>query len=81
MNFVTFPLFFLSGALYPLQNLPVWIKYLSFIDPLTYGVDGLRGVLLGFSSFRIISDFFILTGFSLIMVLIGAYLFEKSESI
>lgn len=81
MNFVIFPLFFLSGALFPLGNLPFYIRYISYIDPLTYGVDGLRGTLIGVSSFSIIFNFIILVGFSLIMVLLGAYFFEKSESV
>jgi ABC-2 type transport system permease protein len=79
MNFVIFPLFFLSGALFPLGNLPIWIRYISYIDPLTYGVDGLRGVLIGVFSLPIISNLIILIGFSLVMVLLGAYFFEKSE--
>lgn len=79
MNFIIFPLFFLSGALFPLENLPVWIRNISYIDPLTYGVDGLRGVLIGISSSSITSNLIILIGFSLVMVLLGAYFFEKSE--
>ena len=79
MNFIIFPLFFLSGALFPLENLPIWIRYISYIDPLTYGVDGLRGVLIGVFSLPIISNLMILIGFSLVMVLLGAYFFEKSE--
>ncbi len=81
MNFVIFPLFFLSGALFPLGNLPVWIRYISYLDPLTYGVDGLRGVLIGFSSFSILFDFTVLIGFSAVMIVLGAYFFEKSESV
>lgn len=81
MNFVIFPLFFLSGALYPLENLPLWVRYISYIDPLTYGVDGLRSVLIGISSFSIIFNFIILVGFSILMILLGAYFFEKSESV
>ena len=81
MNFVIFPLFFLSGALYPLQNLPAGVKYISYADPLTYGVDGLRSVLIGISSIPLILDFLVLTGFSLAMVFLGSYLFEKSEAV
>jgi len=81
MNFVVFPLFFLSGALYPLENLPVWIRYVSYLDPLTYGVDSLRGMLIGVSSFPIVFDFTVLIGFSAVMITLGAYFFEKSESI
>lgn len=81
MNFVIFPLFFLSGALYPLENFPFWLKYLSYIDPLTYGVDGLRRALIGISSYSIVFDFAILLVFSLTMIFLGAYFFEKSESV
>ncbi|MFH1127547.1 MAG: ABC transporter permease [archaeon] len=81
MNFVIFPLFFLSGALFPLENLPAVVRYLSYLDPLTYGVDGLRGALIGFSSFGVATDFFVLLGFSVIMVSLGAYFFEKSDAV
>ena len=52
MNFLVMPIFFLSGALYPLRNLPVALTVLTRIDPLTYGVDALRGVLIGDDAFR-----------------------------
>ncbi len=81
MNFVIFPLFFLSGALFPLENLPPSLRHFSYLDPLTYGVDGLRSVLIGVSSFPILFDFAVLVGFSGIMVFLGAYLFEKSEAV
>ena len=81
MNFIIFPLFFLSGALFPLKNLPKWIQYISYINPLTYGVDGLRGVLTGVSSWPPIFNLVICIGFSTVMVLLGAYLFEKSEDV
>lgn len=81
MNFVIFPLFFLSGALYPLENFPSWLKYLSHIDPLTYGVDGLRKALIGISSFSIVFNLIVLVFFSLTMIFLGAYFFEKSESV
>lgn len=80
MNFVIFPLFFLSGALYPLENFPFWLRCVSYIDPLTYGVDGLRAALLGFSSYSVFFDLVMMVGFSSLMVILGAYFFEKSES-
>lgn len=46
MNFILLPLFFLSGAMFPLQGLPTWMDILTKINPLTYGVDMLRGVAL-----------------------------------
>jgi ABC-2 type transport system permease protein len=81
MNFVIFPLFFLSGAIYPLENLPVWLRILGYADPLTYGVDGLRGVLIGVSSLPVWLDLGIMLFFSLFMIALGAYFFEKSETL
>ena len=78
MNFVIFPVFLLSGALFPIDNLPSWIRVLSYADPLTYGVDGMRGALIGISTFSIVLDFIILAGFAVLMVVLGAYFFEKS---
>ncbi|UCC41084.1 MAG: ABC transporter permease, partial [Candidatus Aminicenantes bacterium] len=70
MNFVIFPLFFLSGALYPLENFPVWLRYISKLDPLTYGVDGLRAALIGVSSFSIFSNLIFMVIFSLVMIFV-----------
>jgi ABC-2 type transport system permease protein len=81
MNFVIFPLFFLSGALYPLENFPFWLRILSYIDPLTYGIDGLRAVMIGQSTYPLVFSLLIMVGFSLVMIFLGTYFFEKSESI
>jgi ABC-2 type transport system permease protein len=81
MNFVIFPLFFLSGAVYPLKNLPVPVRLLSYADPLTYGVDGLRASLIGVSLWPLPFTLVIMAAFSLLMVALGAYFFEKSESV
>ncbi len=80
MNFVVFPLFFLSGALYPLDNLPSWLRALSWADPLSYGVDGLRGALIGVSTLAIPWNLLIMGGVSVLMVFLGAFTFERSES-
>ncbi len=81
MNFVIFPLFFLSGALYPLENFPGWLRVLSYIDPLTYGIDGLRAIMIGHSSYTIAFNLVIMIVFSLLMIFFGTYFFEKSESV
>ncbi len=81
MNFVIFPLLFLSGAFYPLENFPSWLRYISRLDPLTYGVDGLRGVLAGISSNSILFNFGMMVVFALVMISLGAFFFEKSESV
>ncbi len=46
MNFVLLPMFFLSGAFFPLRGVPIWMEVLSKLDPVTYGVDPLRQVSL-----------------------------------
>jgi ABC-2 type transport system permease protein len=46
MNFLVTPLLFLSGALYPLNNLPSWLVVLTRLDPVTYGIDAIRRVVL-----------------------------------
>jgi ABC-2 type transport system permease protein len=81
MNFIVFPILFLSGAFYPIDNLPLAIRALSYLNPLTYGVDGLRGSLIGVSYLPPILNLTILTGFCIGIVLLGAYLFERSEAV
>ncbi|HEX7501893.1 MAG TPA: ABC transporter permease, partial [Acidobacteriota bacterium] len=81
MNFVVFPIFFLSGAVYPLKNLPAPVRILSFVDPLTYGIDGLRGSLIGVSLWPPRLTLGVMAICALLMVALGAYFFEKSESV
>jgi ABC-2 type transport system permease protein len=49
MNFLVMPLYFLSGAMFPVASAPTWMKVLMTVDPLTYGVDALRTVVLSAS--------------------------------
>jgi ABC-2 type transport system permease protein len=79
-NFVVFPLFLLSGALFPISNLPGWLQVLAYFDPLTYGVDGLRGVLIGVSAFPLAIDAVMLIASSLIMIGLGTFFFERAET-
>lgn len=76
INFFIVPLFFLSGALYPISTAPGWLETLAHINPLTYGVDGLRGAILGTSYFPLWMDFAVLIVFMTSVMLIGAYLFD-----
>ncbi|TGC08986.1 ABC transporter permease [Methanolobus halotolerans] len=77
MNFVIFPIFGLSGALFPIDSLPPWVRSLTLLDPLTYGVEGIRYGLLGTSQIDPVVSFVVLTGFTIFMVVFGAYLFRK----
>lgn len=81
INFVMFPLFFLSGALSPISNLPSWLRFISYANPLTWGVDGIRGALIGSSILPIYYDFIICLISSIIMVSLASYFFERSESV
>lgn len=80
MNFLIMPIFFLSGALFPLENLPQSIYFISRIDPLTYGVDGLRGAIAGMNVFGIYNDLAIIGLLSALVCMIGAFLFSKIEA-
>jgi len=79
MNFLVMPLFFLSGALFPLSNLPGPIAIISRLDPLSYGVDGLRGILINQSAFGLPMDFLVLGSVLVILLAIGSYLFSRIE--
>ncbi len=79
MNFLVMPLFFLSGALFPLNNLPGFLDLITHLNPLTYGVDGLRGALVGTSHFGLPMDIGILAVLTFIILSIGSYLFSKIQ--
>jgi ABC-2 type transport system permease protein len=59
-NFLIFPLFFLSSALYPLNNVPTWLRILSEINPLSYAVDGLRYTMIHQSHFGLGKDLLVM---------------------
>lgn len=79
MNFLVLPLFFLSGALYPLANLPIVLSVITKFDPLTYGVDGLRGALINHWHFSPAFNASLLGLIALAFLSLGAYLFSRIE--
>jgi ABC-2 type transport system permease protein len=79
MNFLVMPIFFLSGALYPLKNLPLALSIITRLDPLAYGVDGLRTVLNGISQFGLTADLAVLVLVTTALLLLGSYLFSKIQ--
>jgi len=80
MNLVIMPIFFLSGAFFPLAAMPAGIKHIMYVNPLTYGVDGLRGTLVGGAAFPLWLDFVILLALSIVLAGVGAYCFSKMEA-
>jgi len=83
-SFINLPLFFLSGALFPIQNLPDWMQGASKVNPLTYGVDALRAILLGgawepYQVQPLLIDVGIVAGFDLVMIAIGTWAFSRMK--
>lgn len=79
MNFVIMPLYFLSGAVYPLRGVPEWLYVLSALNPLTYGVDLLRGAMLSIHAFPVMLSAAYLVVFFIAMM-VGALFSLKYES-
>jgi ABC-2 type transport system permease protein len=80
MNFLVMPIFFLSGALFPLENLPLAMNVITKLDPLTYGVDGLRGALIQGWHFGAAVDVTLLACIGALFLSAGAYLFSRIEA-
>ena len=81
-TFVNLPLFFLSGALFPLSFFPPWLEWVSVVDPLTYGVDALRTIILGQSWIpihQLYIDIIALVAFDLGMIVVGTLIFGRTR--
>jgi len=79
MNLLVMPAFFLSGALFPLSDAPAPIRLIASIDPLSFGVDGLRTALIGVTHFGIPIDLGVLAMFTILFLGFGGYLFCKIQ--
>ena len=81
VSFVVFPLFFLSGALFPIGNLPPWLKFITLVDPATYSVDALRNSILHLGTYSFDLDIGLLLLFTLIITLIGIFSFKRMKAV
>ena len=79
MNFLVMPIFFLSGALYPLSNLPAGLAAVTRVDPLTYGIDGLRGAFIGAGHFGAATDASVLSAVAVLFLTLGAWAFSRIQ--
>lgn len=89
MQILIFPMFFLSGAFFPLTDVPVWMSVIARINPLSYGVEGLRSILLGqtlspavlqkFTVFSIPIDAVALAIFSVVLIAAAVAAFNKEN--
>ncbi|MGI0100486.1 MAG: ABC transporter permease [Candidatus Micrarchaeaceae archaeon] len=79
INFLVLPMFFLSSALFPLTSAPLWMKGISSIDPLMYGVDGMRGALVGIHAYPIYLDMIIVVGIAVGLIIVSNMTFSRMQ--
>jgi ABC-2 type transport system permease protein len=79
MNFLVMPLFFFSGAIFPVTNVSKVMRIAIHLNPLSYGVDGLRGAMTHGSTFGLGTDFIVLGVLAAILVAIGSYFFSRIQ--
>jgi len=80
MNFIVMPMFFLSGAMYPVQKLPEILRHLAKINPLTFGVDALKHAIFRENhvyDFPLFTDLGVLIISSIVFVVIAGFSFER----
>jgi len=81
-NFLLMPMFFLSGALFPLNNTLKWMNVVSKINPLSYGIDAMRTVILNNPALQLYPlwlDIVVLASVTVVLSLLGAFLFSRQE--
>lgn len=79
MNFLVMPVFFLSGALFPLKDMPAALDVIARLDPLSYGIDALRGLLINAGHYGLVVDFVVLGALTVLFWSLGSYFFKKIQ--
>ena len=79
MNLLVMPMFFLSGALFPLTSVPRPMMFVASLDPVAYGVDGLRASLVGISHWGVGVDLAVLSILTVVFLTVGTYLFSRIQ--
>jgi ABC-2 type transport system permease protein len=79
MNFLIMPVFFLSGALFPLANLPTALAIATRLDPLSYGIDGLRGAFIGLAHLGVLLDVSEFAVLAAAFLMLGAWAFSRIQ--
>lgn len=89
MQFITFPMFFVSGSFFPLNSVPDWMSFIAKINPLSYGVDALRHIILSdFVESEVLdqlvvntfsTDILFLVAFSSVMIVLAVLAFNKRD--
>jgi ABC-2 type transport system permease protein len=73
-NFITLPLYLFSGAVFPTRGVPGWLGVILFVNPLTYGVNAIRGTMLGYQTNEVPLDLLVLVVFTIVMVFVAILL-------
>jgi ABC-2 type transport system permease protein len=76
-NFITLPMYMFSGAIFPTQGVPGWLAAILVVNPLSYGVNAIRGALLGYQEAQMPFDFAVLCGFMVVMLAIAGLLSRR----
>ncbi|MCX6695759.1 MAG: ABC transporter permease [Candidatus Altiarchaeota archaeon] len=76
MSFIIMPMFFLSGAVFPMDKIPLWMKPLVYLNPLTYGVDAIRTLILHMTFLDIKLDFLVMFLYAILMMALGSRAFK-----
>ena len=84
MNFIVMPMFFLSGAMYPINVLPAFMRYLMYLNPLSYGIDSFKHVMFVefahfHSDFSLFSDIVLMVVFTLASTFLAALAFNRQQ--
>ncbi len=79
MNFLVMPLFFLSGSIFPIKSAPTILQWVARFDPLSYGIDGMRALLINASGFGLALDLAVLLAFAVLFLGLGSYFFSKIQ--
>lgn len=79
MNFMVMPLFFLSGAIFPLQTAPTALQIIARFDPLSYGIDAMRALLINQTHFGLGFDVGVLLAVAALFLMLGSYFFSKIQ--
>ncbi len=79
MNFLVMPIFFFSGALFPLEGLPKVLSMVARVNPLSYGIDAFRGLFIGVMHFGYTIDLLVLSGVTLALLWLGGHFFKKIQ--
>ncbi|MGB9735720.1 MAG: ABC transporter permease [bacterium] len=84
MNFIVMPMFFLSGAMYPINVLPRFMRYLMYLNPLSYGIDSFKHIMFVefhhfHSDFSMLCDIVLMTVFTIGSTILAAVAFNRQQ--